>query len=65
MEVISVVRSGVANPRWIARPLSISSEVTTTSTSPGVGKMLMIGSLRTRPLAGAPLVAGAGGNIST
>ena len=63
MEVISVVRSGVAKPRWIARPHSISSEAITTSTSPGVGKMLIIGSLRTRT--GAGCVAAAGGNIST
>ncbi len=33
----SVVRSGVTRPRWIARPPSISSEASTTSTSPGSG----------------------------
>ena len=37
------MRSAVEKPRWIARPLSISSEAITTSTSPGVGKMLITG----------------------
>jgi hypothetical protein len=30
-----VVRSGVTKPRWIARPASINSAPSTTSTSPG------------------------------
>ena len=37
VEASSVVRSGVTRPRWIARPPSISSEASTTSTSPGSG----------------------------
>ena len=36
-EAISVVLSGVTRPRWMARPASISSAPTTTSTSPGTG----------------------------
>ena len=35
VEAISVVRSGVTSPRWIARPASIHSAAITISTSPG------------------------------
>ena len=37
VEAISVVRSGVTNPRIIERPASINSDARTTSTSPGAG----------------------------
>ncbi len=56
VEATSVVRSGVTMPRWMARPASISSEQTTTSTSPGTGMRASTGS---RPFAAAS------GNIST
>jgi hypothetical protein len=61
VEAISVVRSGVQNPRWIARPASISSEAITMSTSPGVGKRLSTGSV----LASAAASPSRGGNSST
>ncbi len=47
-EAISVVRSGVTSPRWIARPASISSAAMTISTSPGAG---IIASTGVRPVA--------------
>ena len=37
VEAISVVRSGETSPRMMARPASIISAATTTSTSPGTG----------------------------
>ena len=37
VEAISVVRSGLTKPFSIARPASISSEATITSTLPGLG----------------------------
>ncbi len=37
LEAISVVRSRVTKPRCTARPASISSDASTTSTSPGMG----------------------------
>ena len=44
VEAISVVRSGVISPRWIARPASISSDAITISTSPGTGISASTGS---------------------
>jgi len=37
VDATRVVRSGVTRPRWTARPASISSDASTTSTSPGSG----------------------------
>ena len=44
LEAIIVVRSGVTRPRCTARAASISSEATTTSTSPGTGIIARTGS---------------------
>ena len=41
---MSVVRSLLTSPRWMARPASTSSEATTQSTSPATGMSAMTGS---------------------
>ena len=58
VEVMSSVRSGVTKPRSTARAASISSEASTTSTSPGIGTSDSTGS---RPAACAARL----GNSST
>ena len=48
---MSVVRSAVTRPRWMARPASASSDASTQSTSPATGMRAITGSRPARSAA--------------